>query len=233
MSNSIISCGLHGDKCPLIEEHTKRVEIELPFWGFYESLHDSLIDDAIRQYFMDDNGDVPEGVEDTIWDTDVDYDAIQKEYCEKFVYEMASELSYPGKYSVDLEFADLTSPRFYDYSSDRLFVTIPSDQLALIREEVEGYDQGERWRNRVKEQFTSYDGFSSNYPSGIEAEEWTREEWDQCQYMPLMDLYLKEHIGEDWQTDLLDDIAVNEFASVDTAVDKIYETIKAKENDNE
>lgn len=203
---------------------TNRIEIELPFWGFYESTHDSLIDDGVRLHFQDDSGEVSDEVDDAIWSAldNEDWKLIQREYCEQFVYALSQELSVPSKYSVDLKFSDLTSPRHYNFESDRLFATIPADQLAKIRAEVEEYDDGERWRQHVKDVFTSYDGFSSNFPAELAGEEWTREDWDAVQYLPLFQLYLEENIGEDWQIYLLDDIRPNEFASVQVAVDKIY-----------
>lgn len=42
----------------------KRIEIELPFAGFYESIHDSQIDGAIEQCFSDDYGDLSESESD-------------------------------------------------------------------------------------------------------------------------------------------------------------------------
>lgn len=211
---------------------TNRIEIELPFWGFYESIHNSLIDDGVEIHFQDDNGDVPDEMSDAIWSAldNEDWKLIQREYCEHFIYAMSQELSVPSKYSVDLEFSDMTSPRYYNFETDRLFATIPADQLAMIRAEVEGYDKGERWRQHVKDVFTSYDGFSSNFPAELAGEEWTREDWSPVQYMPLFQLYLEEHIGEEWQYKLLDDIRVNEFASVQVAVEKIHKYIKETPN---
>lgn len=198
----------------------KRIEVEIPFWGFYESLHDSFIDDALEMHFQNDDGDIDPEDRDLIWEADIDWKAIQKEYCERFVEELSRETE------LDFEFIEMTSPREYNFSSDRLFASLPANQIAKIRKEVESYPD---WANVVKERFTSYSGFSSNYSPDITDEEWSREILDECQYLVMLERYFEENLPEDWQLRCAEDINVYEMSSIGIAAEKVHELIKKKE----
>lgn len=63
----------------------KKIEIEVPFSGFYESYHDQFIEDAIENAF---NYDYDTGEEIELgdkydkarWDADIDWKTIQEGY---------------------------------------------------------------------------------------------------------------------------------------------------------
>lgn len=204
---------------------SKRIEVELPFGGFYESVHDSKIDDAfVMHYTYDyDTGDDREMTEaetDAVYmalDTK-DWRAIQIEYCEQYIYDLASDTG------LDFQYADMTSPQFYNYGTDRLFATLPAEQLAKVRAEVESYPE---YAEEIRERFTSRDGFWSNYDADYTSEEWTRAELDQCQYGVIFELYFKHELDQDY--DLYYVEAVNEFGSIDAAICKIDEYLKAEQ----
>lgn len=201
-----------------------KIEIQIPFHGFYESIHSENIDRMIEDGFNYnyDTGDEQE-VPDAVWEADVDYDAIHKEYSKEYT-EMFGKL-----FGLDLKFKELTSPREYNFSTDKIFASIPKEQLAKLRAEVEAHP---KWAERVKERFTSYDGFMSFYSNDSKNEEWTRDVLDECQYEVMLDFWI-EHISgenEDWQLYLMDDyIGSMELDSIGVAHQVIEEQIKKDE----
>jgi hypothetical protein len=180
-----------------------KIEIQIPFSGFYESLHDSFIDDAVDEHFNY-NHETGEDIElddkfyDAKWSADIDWGKIHQGYAKAYVGE------FGDKFGLDLEFAELTSPREYNFSTDRIFAKISEEQLNKLRKEVEAH---KKWADCIREKFTSYDGFSSNYSNDSEDEEWTAEVLDECQYGVMLDFWI-EHISdesEEWDCWLMDD----------------------------
>jgi hypothetical protein len=195
----------------------KRIEIELPFSGFYETLHDSRINDAIESHYnynydTDEDREITEAEADAIFMAPVDWTAIQNEYCQNWVDALAAEVD------LDLKFTEMTSPREYNFATDRVFATIPAKQADKIRREVEAYPG---YSEEIKDRFTSYDGFSSNYSSDSTSEDWTRKDLDQCQWMVILQLWLnhKEDWSERelWLADDADDFEIMNWRTVNDA----------------
>jgi hypothetical protein len=204
---------------------TKRVEIELPFAGFYESWHDDDITQAVESNFQDDEGEITSEMSDKIWSADIDWSAIRLEYCKAFVSNFADE------FGLDLQFAEMTSPREYNFTSDRLFVSIPKEQIDKIRAEVE---QSDTWADYVKERYTSRDGFWSHYDSDIKHEDWTADVLDECQYKTMIECWLElKHKNDpnnvkewnDLEWELATDIEVYGFSSVIDAINEVEKLI--------
>lgn len=208
-------------------EINNRLKIEIPFAGFYETWHDEEIDRAIQMHFEDDQGDLPEGVAGAIWESDIDWSAIRKEYCADFVDWFGNE------FGLNLEFDDMWSPREYNFSSDRIFAIADKDEFdTKIRKVVEAYPE---WPQIIKERFTSYDGFWSNYSNDYQNEEWTRDVLDECQYKVMLQAYIDHLHTEDplnnpaWNEHeyrCFEDMELSSFKSIMAAVDKVEEKLK-------
>lgn len=203
-----------------------RIEIQIPFWGFYESIHDRNLDEAIENAFnynyeTQEDVELGDEFENARWSADINWGKIHKDYAKEYTEEFG-EL-----FGLDLKFVELTSPREYNFSTDRIFASIPKEQLAKLRADVEAH---EGWAEEVKERFTSRDGFMSFFSADIKDEQWTREVWEECQYEVLMEFWI-EHISdenEDWQSCLMDDFSGNGGMSdlVNDAVELIIIEIK-------
>lgn len=198
-----------------------KVEIEIPFSGFYESIHDDNITRMIENGFnynheTGEDQEVPEAV----WMADINYGAIHKEYAKEYV-EM-----FGDKFELDLEFIEMTSPREYNFSTDRVFAKIPKEQIDKIRKEVEAH---EKWGEYIKERFTSRSGFMSFYSEDSKDEEWTKDVLDECQYRVVLEFWL-ENISletDEWELWLMDDfMGSNELDSIGDAYIAIEEEIK-------
>lgn len=201
---------------------TKLIKIELPFTGFYESIHSSQIEGAIEQLFADDHGELTTELSDAVDSAAIDYKAIHNEYAKEYIAAFASELD------LTLEFDELTSPREYNFETDRIFAAIPAGQINKIRREVEKHAD---WPQCLRDNFTSYDGFWSHYSTDPGDEVWTRAELDECQYEVIINFWLEKIKGYEPNQidyDLLD--AINCY-ELETIGGDAYEAIKAEINE--
>lgn len=199
----------------------KKIEIELPFWGFYESIHDQFIDDAIENgfnYDYDTGEEIELGDEfDTArWNADIDWEKIQRGYAKAYTEE------FGDRFDLELEFVEMTSPKYYNFSTDRIFAKVPIGQINRIRKEVEAHPE---YPEYIRERYTDRDGFWSNFPSDYKDEGWTAEELQPVQYCTILEFYL-EYIeqDEDWQGFLMDDFRSN--GGMDNLVDDAVEAVK-------
>lgn len=138
----------------------------IPFAGFYYSVHDALMDDAMDQMFADESG-VPNSDLSVHLYHKCRWDEVRMAYVKDYTESFAAELK------LDIQFESLSSPREYNFTTDRIFVHISEEEvkriLALtdrkILEEI------------IRKSFTSRDGFISSYPNDLE--EWPDvSEWD-------------------------------------------------------
>lgn len=165
-----------------------RVEVQIPFSGFYETHHDMKISEAVESAF---NYDPESGEEkdlpDCFWDADINWSAIQNDYCRHYVE------AFGEAFELDLEFVEMSSPREYNFTTDRIFATIPRSQMDNIKDKVLGSEDGRKY---VSDRFTSGPGFSSFYSNDLNDEEW-QGELDYNQLGAILQFYVEQEITED------------------------------------
>jgi hypothetical protein len=164
---------------------TKLIEVELPFTGFYESVHDDQINGALE--CTDDQGEVPDDFWDKVFDADVDWTGIQNEYAKQYTDIIADVLGIP------LVYKDLTSPREYNFSTDRIFADARAQDVRRLRNRV-AKDPG--WADFIHEQLEARSGFIPFYSNDILDPEWTAKDWDACQYELLIRYILENQMNE-------------------------------------
>lgn len=209
------------------------VNIELPFAGFYESIHDSNIDRAIEDgfnynYETDEDKEITDEEGEATYMADVDWGAIRHEYCKNFVE------AFGNRFGLHLTFDELTSPQFYNFSTDRLFAKVPREEIDKIRKEVEAHKD---YPEYIRERFTSRDGFWSNYSADVGTEEWSCETLDECQYRVILEFWLEHHPDvSDWNEEewyLTNDFEMFNWDSVVAAhetIEKYLEEHKEKKH---
>lgn len=138
-------------------------EATIPFSGFYESVHDSLLDDALTQMVADDQGDVPEFTEG-LWEH-VDWRKVHEDYAKEYVEAFVEEFNSCTGLKIPMTLVVVDSPREYNFTTDRIFVNISEDS---IRKMWKAVDKAELDK-LIRERFTSYSGFSSFYDNSLEA----------------------------------------------------------------
>ena len=178
----------------------------IPFSGFYESLHDSAIDNAIKQEFSDDNGNENAELSYRALDS-ADFGTIRNEYAKEYTKGFSHEFGIKS-----LGFESLKSPREYNFTTDRIFCYIDYSELCGI---VKTFDLAE-FSAYVRERFTSRDGFISYYSADLA--DWGRiESWDHNQCGTALEFYaMQENGGEfdQWaEYAIMEDSLCNGFLS--------------------
>ena len=143
---------------------TIQLEINFPlFEGFYNSYLD-----------LSENIEVGEGEEYSMTEEQFDeidwnktYENVSKFYLDYFKDGLSDFFKSIGVLS--LEFIKLDSPKYYNYSTDKLVCNIEINKNVFIHE-LRKYNFDD-WEQFLKYNFTSYDGFISFYPN-------TTMEWD-------------------------------------------------------
>lgn len=206
------------------------IDIQIPFSGFYESIHDRLIDEAIENGFNYDYEtgeeiELTDEVKDAIFSTDIDWDAIRLEYCKHYVNAFGDE------FGLDLTFDEMTSPKFYNYETDRIFCKVPAEQINKIRVEV--YNNDSSWRQYLQDNFSDCDGHWSNYSNDPKSEDWTKETLDACQYGAILSFWLNnisERVQHKFWNEkeyfLTEDFEMFNWDSIIEATNKIKQYLK-------
>lgn len=163
---------------------TKKYEVLLNFFsGFYESIHDSVFDDE-ETYIME--------------EYNKEYDDFRfshhwVEYSRRYVSAIASEIG------IDLEFAELTSPREYNFTTDKISVYIKTKDLKKISSAL----NSTTLKDIIKRRFTSRDGFMSFYSNDIN--EWKEKpvkDWDCVELGTLLDAWIIDNFSFDYWDNL-------------------------------
>ena len=100
-----------------------------------------------------------------------------------------------------LVFVELSSPKYYNFSTDRIFVKISCKFIEELKKKIDKFALGKA----ILEQFTSRDGFISFYSNDVN--EWLgqKEPWDHNQVCLLLEVLLVSKYGEDWEVQTLED----------------------------
>ena len=192
------------------------ISVNIPFAGFYNSKWSDLVDheeESWLEYAHDkwnesgeyqypeplriSESDLAELLMDST-DYSVAYDVIARAYVEAFdeycgeTFGFSFAMQHKGcKYRQDsckMTFEEMTSPREYNFETDRLFVTMPLYILERIRKQVDPAILAAAF----KERFTSYDGFISHYANTVPDK--PLAEWDHNETGTL----LRAALGAEW-----------------------------------
>lgn len=158
-----------------------RFSFELPFFpGFYESsLYSSdteywAIKEEVEYYTRDLREEHPEYQGITEDDLEFDYKAYEKDVMDAFI--VAFKDAAPNIVE-SVEFDELVSPKYYNFSTDRLFcwVTFSEDWKAVMRKFMD--DNYDLLKNHIREVWSSRDGFWSFTSNDVD--EWYGKIFDE------------------------------------------------------
>ena len=130
--------------------------VKIPFGGFYNSIHDSIIDSAL-EYESECYAD-SEKANDIILDVlNINhYDKIREELSKVFVEGVNELFWYEYGIKLNLEFGSLKSPKFHNYSTDEIYCYVDNDK---INELVTLLDNENDFIEVLKDKYQSCDGF--------------------------------------------------------------------------
>lgn len=162
-----------------------RYEVNIIFSGFYNSVHNDAIDNALRSLFSDSatgwqvNEDLVAYAEESM-----NWHEVFLDYVRNFVEDFAHE------FKLDLEFSEMISPREFNFVTDRVFCTISEESLMRMYAETPREDL----RAKVVERHTSRSGFISFYSNDLETWAQDPREWD-CNEIGTL---LRAFVGDDY-----------------------------------
>lgn len=176
---------------------TDTVSIKIPFCGLYESplsheldyveereaewLAERQEEDGIAHELRLEASDFGEILFD-VTDYSLAHEAIARDYAETFGHKADVVFGFKAGF----EFEEMTSPRFYNFETDRLFCRVPfaTVERFFAISEAEGHKTLARV---IRQRHTSYDGFISFYRN--ELAEWLEkplEDWDHNELETLL-----------------------------------------------
>jgi hypothetical protein len=165
-------------------------EIQIPFAGFYCSFHEDEVNrehESFVDWFTDESGEnIPESLSDAFF-THANWENGRHDYANEYA---ESFLEY---YGLGGEFTGMESPRFYNFSTDRVFVKVDRDTIARLWKET---DRG-LFVKYVNRRHTSRDGFISHYSN--DWHNWGRlSNWDHNQLNTLLLAWLETYDGKEF-----------------------------------
>ncbi len=148
----------------------KMMEVLLCFSGFYETLWSDELDRCENQqaeYLVGSECDEPYNLEEEevrqVLERRGNYQAMQIAVCKAYVEGFENWLDNAFALNVSLKFKDMTSPKFYNYETDRIFVEVSLSDIKKLLKEAGWKEVAEM----AKKHFTSRSGFISWYNPDI------------------------------------------------------------------
>lgn len=188
-------------------------EILIPFPGFYESWLSRALDHEEErevEWLADPDNDRDRA--ETAWPEPlrlteseigseffmavkypVAHDRMAREYLEIFDAYMDEGIDgVIGKAKRIFKFSTMTSPKYYNFETDRLFATVAKTFVKKMWR-ISKADKHETLKAVIADNFTSYDGFRSFYPNDLA--EWPANvlDWDHNELNALLLAVMKIH----------------------------------------
>lgn len=193
-----------------------KTSLTIPFSGFYNSLWSEELEQVLERNFEYDNGHL---ISDRLFDRAQDsidwkkaFIDLSKSYVEAFKdhFELKT-----------LEFETLDSPQYYNFTTDRIFCFIDSEEVKQIHKYMTSDDlRLAKLKETIEENHTSRSGFCSFYPNSLE--DWPEDisEWDSVHLATLLQSYIEIHENfEDGEWDMSIYYRLSENNSFDNAID--------------
>lgn len=155
------------------------IEFNIPFHGFCESAHGSIMDDTVNQICENrDNGAINQDLSYYLQDH-INWKAAQIEYSKEYTDNFASAYNIKG-----LQFVELNSPREYNFVTDRIFAKCSNTEFNRMLQLV----KGKKLDKVCRENLTSRAGFISFYDADFKT--WGNwKTWDSNQYSQVIEAY--------------------------------------------
>jgi len=164
------------------------IETLIPFTGFYQTYHDASVDEVIER----DSG--------LNWE-DVNYRKVYIGYAKLYTKYFSDYVGIP------LVFKELTSPKEYNFTTDKIYCEIELEQVEYMFNTV----PREVLADLIKEKCTSCAGFVSFYPNDLD--EWPDKlkDWDHNHIGILLDAYTHDQYDFDYdkEQELMEPVQCN------------------------
>ena len=170
-----------------------KLESTIPFDGFYNSYISSDIEHQIGQHIEWDCDiyDLNESEEEILYNnyltvnTSYFYNEIAEHYTDLYIDALNERLE---GFTLNAKFNLLTSPREYNFETDRIFIEIEENHaIDFIKYIIKNYKK--ELEKKIKDRFTSRSGFNSFYKNSLDL--WTKDysKWDHNQIGTCFELF--------------------------------------------
>ena len=159
-----------------------KLESTIPFDGFYESFISADIEHQIEldtEYYSE-LYDLNESETELLCNSFLNinsykfYNQIAKDYTNFYIAQLNERLK---GFTLNAKFKLLTSPREYNFSTDRIYIEIEENHaIDFIKYIIKNYKK--ELEEKIEDRFTNRSGFISFYKNSIDL--WTKDfkEWD-------------------------------------------------------
>ena len=173
----------------------KNLIINIPFSGFYETRwNDGL--DGVEAYTVEalEEEHKTGNIADLIWQCANYYKSYQH-VADAFVDYFNDYIKEEYELDLDLKFESMTSPREYNYDTDRIFCYITPENVQKLFDAT----STPALRQAIAERFTSRSGFISSYPNRLEDWDADPTTWDHNQLGTLLVALLADAEDYEWE----------------------------------
>ena len=134
------------------------INFNLNFGGFYESIHDQIVENAMGYYFDFVDHETGEIDKEKMWFIGADiWEFGRIKYSKSFLDVMNDTIG------TDLKFEVLYSPNFYNYETDQIICNISKKDILKVFDFIKKENLKNKVFSIIKEKTTSYDGFIAFY----------------------------------------------------------------------
>lgn len=184
------------------------ITARIPFAGFYCSIWDDITTRYIEQ---EDERLDGESIRDHI-DYPQANQGIARLYADAFAKWLAETLERPVGYVFDA----MTSPRYYNFKTDKIFLRFQPDALQAVLDELRAKDH-DTLDKTFTDLFTSRDGFVSFYEPTLPTK--PIGEWDEVELFALLTAWVAHQAVESIDHELYEQVAEQADAVCEKAVD--------------
>jgi len=164
------------------------VIVQIPFHGFYESIHGADIDRAYQYIISDNNGEPYEELQEELYS--LMSTTPEHPYAKAYVEAFNGYLKYETGHDLGLVIESMASPREYNFTTDRIFCSISAKEAVFLKKDTPEVV----FADVAKDMFTSRDGFMSYYEPDIDAWPESVLDYDHNEMYALLVAWLK-HSG--------------------------------------
>ena len=141
--------------------------VNINFGGFYESIHDTILEEAVCNYFGFVDEETGEIESDNIFDIDSSiWKYVQTEYSKSYVEYLNDVIG------LDLVFGGVASPKYYNYITDVIVADFSNKDILTLFKYIKSNNLKKEVYELIDIKSTSYDG----YLSFFKAEEYFKKE---------------------------------------------------------
>ncbi|GEM_PF-2202043 len=167
------------------------IEVEIPFAGFYYSVHDSAMDTHLEVFCDDDEDEIESAFRSIDWHKANELYA--KFYFDQFLQDFLPRL-IDADSSPAIEYGHRWQPAEYNFATDRIFGVVNADVFERMFEQCDRAALDAE----AKRLFTSGPGFMSFYSPRMADWPADRSAWDVNQNSAVLYGWLRTFGGSDW-----------------------------------